>query len=462
MWACVMGDVVCVGGGGGTAEICNGLDDDCNGMVDDIPGKGAPCTDNGGSNVGNCRAHYICDPAVPGSGPFGLTCNPEQAPEPEICDGEDNDCDGKTDETNDPGPMNDVLDNDPTVGTPCDVPMAPKDKPPCMAGTLTCRGAVGCNPDSVACAADPTTCCKKCEGAVKPIEPNVCGQPATDCTGNPGTVCPPGAVCYMGMCVTECANSEFPCPGGFRCDRTLNLCLPDVCTRLNCTADQICRINSDGTASCVDPCVGVNCPTGFRCRAGACIDDSCRTFGCPAGQMCRGTPPSCRTDPCATMTCNAGQYCDAGSCKMLCTTPCLSGQACVDGVCVQDPCETKTCTADKVCTVIAGVPMCVDNSCLNMACGSERVCCGGACVDDPCLNVTCPDPYMCVRTSACTATCTVIGTQNAEERIVGAGGGGAACSMSGRGGSAGGDGALVLLFAATALWLRRRRAGEVR
>src|SRR5262249_3361254 len=124
-----------------------------------------------------------------------------------------------------------------------------------------------------------------------------------------------------------------------------------------------------------------------------------------------------------------------------------------------DPCETKTCTAGKVCVPVAGVATCVENMCLNTMCGTDRVCCGGGCIDDPCLNVVCPAPTMCVRTSSCAATCTVIGTKNPEERIVGAGGGGAACSMGGRG--ARGEGALFALVFVAALWLRRRRE-EVR
>ncbi|MEE2757837.1 MAG: MopE-related protein, partial [Myxococcota bacterium] len=68
-------------------ELCNGLDDNCNGVVDDIvPG---PC---GGSDIGACqRGTQTCANGV-------LACQGEVRPSIEVCDAQDNDCDGATDE----------------------------------------------------------------------------------------------------------------------------------------------------------------------------------------------------------------------------------------------------------------------------------------------------------------------------------------------------------------------------
>jgi hypothetical protein len=73
----------------GAAEICNGIDDNCNGKVDEKLGS-TTC------GVGECQVTVKnCVKGVP------QTCTPKD-PTPEICDGKDNNCDGQ-------------IDNDPTL-----------------------------------------------------------------------------------------------------------------------------------------------------------------------------------------------------------------------------------------------------------------------------------------------------------------------------------------------------------
>jgi hypothetical protein len=78
----------CLDGGAGTAEGCNGLDDNCDGQVDEgAPGSGA-----------------ACDTGLPGRCAPGLTrcedgalhCHATAA-RAEACNGEDDDCDGQVD-----------------------------------------------------------------------------------------------------------------------------------------------------------------------------------------------------------------------------------------------------------------------------------------------------------------------------------------------------------------------------
>ncbi|MFH2005322.1 MAG: MopE-related protein [bacterium] len=84
---------------------CDGLDGDCDGTPDDNFNIGAPCDDGGygicrGTGARQCRSDQT-----------GAECNitsPGATPTDEVCDGQDNDCDGLTDENSfDNNPAND-------------------------------------------------------------------------------------------------------------------------------------------------------------------------------------------------------------------------------------------------------------------------------------------------------------------------------------------------------------------
>ena len=75
-------------------ETCNDKDDDCDGFVDEtFVGKGTPCTVGQGECLNT--GQFVCSPNG-----AGIVCGvlPKQ-PQNELCNGKDDDCDGQTDET---------------------------------------------------------------------------------------------------------------------------------------------------------------------------------------------------------------------------------------------------------------------------------------------------------------------------------------------------------------------------
>ena len=78
----------------GNPEICNGKDDDCNGAVDDgNPGGDVSC----GSEVGACQPGVTVCTKVTFTAQ--VLCVPKKGPQAEACNGQDDNCNGKTDET---------------------------------------------------------------------------------------------------------------------------------------------------------------------------------------------------------------------------------------------------------------------------------------------------------------------------------------------------------------------------
>jgi hypothetical protein len=98
----------CVNGACGAAcqpqpEVCDGKDNDCDGVIDDGNAM-ILCPSGGGCVNGACNV-MPCGPG--GSCPPGQTCDASGAcvpgngcvPSPEVCDGQDNDCNGVVDDT---------------------------------------------------------------------------------------------------------------------------------------------------------------------------------------------------------------------------------------------------------------------------------------------------------------------------------------------------------------------------
>ncbi len=201
---CVAGSIVCEQNVQPASETCNNVDDDCNGIVDDNAGGGS--CDTGLS--GNCwSGWYQC---VSGA----LVCQPIHPPVQEVCNGQDDDCDG----------LNDGSDPD-LNGQPCDT-----GKPGvCSAGLSKCQYvAYGskfveqclqtawpsweiCNGLDDDCNGAVDDNCVPCPNGKKP---EVCNGIDDNCNGeiDDGAPCASGSVCAGGACRyldSSCSVSHF-------------------------------------------------------------------------------------------------------------------------------------------------------------------------------------------------------------------------------------------------------------
>jgi hypothetical protein len=182
---CVGSNLVCQQSTMPSAEVCDGIDNDCNGQVDDGIGGQA------------------CNTGLPGICGFGatvcsggtLSCAQTNLPQPEVCDGLDNNCNGVADEGNPGG------------------------------GLLCSTGLPG------VCAAGVTICSL---GAIKCVQSNlpsaeICDGKDNNCNGqvdegNPGG----GLACNTGL-LGACAAGHTMCSqGAIVCLQNVSA-VPEIC-----------------------------------------------------------------------------------------------------------------------------------------------------------------------------------------------------------------------------------------
>ncbi len=123
MRVCVVGALTCLGGRGALSELCNGADDDCDGRTDETPLPGVGDT-CGATDVGRCSyGATVCTAGV-------VSCAGTVGPITEICNGIDDNCNGATDDG---------------IATPsaASVPSCAETRGVCVGRVPTCRGATG-------------------------------------------------------------------------------------------------------------------------------------------------------------------------------------------------------------------------------------------------------------------------------------------------------------------------------
>ena len=255
-WTCTENkfDVVCVEPPAGVSgpEICDGKDNDCNGQTDELfPTKGTACdgldSDLCANGSWTCKAN--------GS---GVECTNEFILNlAEVCDNEDNDCDGQTDEGL-------------GLGEPCDG----TDNDSCANGTWTC-GSMG----SIQCGV---------ESKVNIAE--TCNNLDDDCDGTTddgfelkGTTCDSAAdadTCKTGT--LQCSQSgvltcqgDVACVTNATCSASGSASVPDTCRCGSGGSPPICGlIQGDTCNAASQSCTckgGPACPSGQKCASGGCV-----------------------------------------------------------------------------------------------------------------------------------------------------------------------------------------------
>jgi MYXO-CTERM domain-containing protein len=313
---CVGGAVMCIGGSSGTPEVCNGVDDNCNGLIDEPPlppPDGDNCTDPGFEMIGDTGAcsfgHLECIVGME-------QCVGYVGPQPEVCNGIDDNCDG-------------IPDNMAACPDPVDLCYMGTCVAPCGTGEFPCPADFSCMtfPEGNYCV--PSQCATvTCPAGL------MCDEMTGGCVDPCATTtCLPGQTCESGFCV-DCR--QLGCTAGQNCvvgASGVATCVPDLCYMNMC--DPITQFCDPATGQCVAACM--MCPSGQVCFDNACVPDMCQGITCPTGQTCRPTDGQCVQNLCTDIHCSTGQACDPGN-----------------GSCVPDPCLAITCPSMTKCVVQPG------------------------------------------------------------------------------------------------------------
>lgn len=302
----------------------------------------------GTEDVGLCSGGIqTCDSA----GVWG-DCEGETIPVAETCDGDDNNCDGDTDEN--PGAL--CTDNNACNGDElCSGGVCQSGTPVVCSDTgNVCTDNV-CNTDTGLCA--PSNNTASCDDNDACTITDVCSNGS--CTSSGSLTCTDSNECTDDSCVpaSGCVytNNTASCDDNDTCTTT------DACSEGSCVGSDplSCNDENECTDDSCDPAGGcVYTDNTIACNDG----DACTTTDVCLAGSCSGTAKDCDDgEPCTTDTCDLG-VCENTATLGTCDDgdPCTEGDDCSSGVCAGTAID---CDDGIDCTVDACNPD--DGSCDN-------------------------------------------------------------------------------------------------